>query len=421
VVGRRADLSRARGSTSPAPAPRPPGLRAPLFVVLGGLTAFGPLSIDMYLPGLPSLRASLDAPAWAVQLTLTACLAGLALGQIVAGPLSDRFGRRRPLLAGVTAYAAASLLCALAPSVLVLVVLRLVQGIAGAAGIVIARAVVRDLHSGAAAARVFSALMLVTGAAPILAPVLGGQVLTVTSWRGVFVVLAGIAVLLVAAAAAVLPETLPPERRRPGGVAGTLQTFARLLTDRGFVGYALACGLAFGAMFAYISGSPFVLQDIYGASAQLFSVMFACNALGLVASSQVNRALVGRVAPRTILRTAVTVQAVAGAALLASVALGLGIVPIVALLFVVVASIGFVMPNATALALADHPHVAGSASGLLGVLQFSVGAATAPLVGVAGGDTALPMATAIALLGAGAVLAATVPASGRARVARAAP
>jgi MFS transporter, DHA1 family, multidrug resistance protein len=163
------------------------------------------------------------------------------------------------------------------------------------------------------------------------------------------------------------------------------------------------------------------LQDIYGASAQLFSVMFACNALGLVASSQVNRALVGRVAPRTILRTAVTVQAVAGAALLASVALGLGIVPIVALLFVVVASIGFVMPNATALALADHPHVAGSASGLLGVLQFSVGAATAPLVGVAGGDTALPMATAIALLGAGAVLAATVPASGRAQVARAAP
>ena len=392
--------------------------RASVVLILGGLTAFGPLSIDMYLPGLPSLGRTLDAPAWAVQLTLTACLAGLALGQVLAGPLSDRFGRRRPLLAGVALYAAASLLCAAAPSVAVLVALRLLQGAAGAAGIVIARAMVRDMHSGAAAARFFSLLMLVNGLAPILAPVIGGQVLEVTTWRGVFVVLAAIGVLLVAAAAAGLRETLPPERRHPGGIGETARTFGRLLGDRSFLGHALACGLAFGAMFAYISGSPFVIQDIYGASPQLFSVMFATNAFGLVLASQVNRALLRRLEPRTILRTALSVQALAGVALLVVVAAGGGVWGIVPLLFVVVASLGLVMPNATALALADHPRVAGSASGLLGVLQFIVGAATAPLVGVAGRGTALPMALTIAVLGVGGALSATALATGPRRVGR---
>jgi DHA1 family bicyclomycin/chloramphenicol resistance-like MFS transporter len=387
-------------------------------LILGGLSAFGPLSIDMYLPGLPSLGRTLDAPAWAVQLTLTACLAGLAIGQVLAGPLSDRFGRRRPLLAGVALYAVASLLCAAAPSIAVLVALRFAQGAVGAAGIVIARAIVRDMHSGAAAARFFSLLMLVNGLAPILAPVIGGQVLGVTTWRGVFVVLAAIGVLLVAAAAAGLRETLPPERRHPGGIAETARTFGRLLADRGFLGYALACGLGFGAMFAYISGSPFVIQDIYGASPQLFSVMFACNALGLVAASQVNRALLRRLAPRTILRTALCGQALAGVALLVVVAAGGGVWGIVPLLFVVVASLGLVMPNATALALADHPRVAGSASGLLGVLQFIVGAATAPLVGVAGTGSALPMALTVAVLSVGGALSATVLAPGSRRVPR---
>ena len=394
------------------------GRRASVVLILGALSAFGPLSIDMYLPGLPSLGRSLAAPAWAVQLTLTACLAGLALGQVLAGPLSDRFGRRRPLIAGVALYALASLLCAAAPSVAVLVVLRFAQGAAGAAGIVIARATVRDMHSGAAAARFFSLLMLVNGLAPILAPVIGGQVLRVTTWRGVFVILAAIGVLLAAAAAAGLRETLPPEARHAGGVGDTVRTFGRLLTDRTFLGYALACGLAFGAMFAYISGSPFVIQDIYGASPQLFSVMFATNALGLVLSSQVNRVLLRAIQPRTILRTALRVQALAGLTLLVVVAAGGGVWGIVPLLFVVVASLGLVFPNATALALADHPRVAGSASGLLGVLQFIVGAATAPLVGVAGTGTALPMALTIAVLGVGGALSATVLATGPARLPR---
>jgi DHA1 family bicyclomycin/chloramphenicol resistance-like MFS transporter len=329
----------------------------------------------------------------------------------VAGPLSDRFGRRPPLLAGVGAYAVASLLCALAPSIHVLVALRFAQGLAGAAGIVIARAIVRDMYSGRAAARYFSLLMLVNGAAPILAPVLGGQALQVTSWRGIFVVLAAIGVVLVTAAATGLPETLAPARRHAGGVTGTLRTFWRLLRDRPFLGHALACGLSFGAMFAYIAGSPFVLQDIYGASPQLFSVMFAVNALGIVAASQINRALVARHEPRAIMVAALCAQAAGGIALLAAVVAGTGVWPVVALLFVVVASLGFVFPNATALALADHPRVAGSASGLLGVLQFIVGAAAAPLVGIGGTDTALPMALTIAVLAVGGVLAGTVLAS----------
>jgi MFS transporter, DHA1 family, multidrug resistance protein len=405
-------VSASAGATPAAPSAAGrgdgPARRARVVVILGALSAFGPLSIDMYLPGLPSLGATLDAPAWAVQLTLTACLAGLALGQVVAGPLSDRFGRRTPLLIGVSAYAAASLLCALAPTILALVVLRFAQGVAGAAGIVIARAIVRDMHSGVAAARFFSLLMLVNGLAPILAPVIGGQVLRVTTWRGVFVLLAGIGVVLVAAAAAGLRETLAPADRHPGGIAETIRTFGRLLADRAFLGHALACGLAFGAMFAYISGSPFVLQDIYGASPQVFSLMFATNALGIVGASQANRALLLRFEPRAILRAALVVQASAGVALLAVVLAGAGVWGIVPLLFVVVASLGLVLPNATALALAGHPRVAGSASGLLGVLQFIVGAAAAPLVGVAGTDTAVPMATVIAVLAVGAVLSATV-------------
>src|SRR5438132_14409570 len=233
--------------------------RARLFVLLGGLTAFGPLSIDMYLPGLPAIATDLGASESMIQLTLTACLIGLALGQVVAGPVSDALGRRRPLLVGVAGYAIASLLCALAPSAPALVGLRLLQGLTGAAGIVIARAIVRDMYSGSAAARYFSRLILIMGLAPILSPVLGGQVLRFTSWHGIFLALAVITALLWLGAARGLPETLPVERRRSGSLADTGRTFRRLAKGSLFVGYALSGGLGFGAMFAYIAGSPFVL------------------------------------------------------------------------------------------------------------------------------------------------------------------
>ncbi|HEX6457712.1 MAG TPA: Bcr/CflA family multidrug efflux MFS transporter [Thermoleophilaceae bacterium] len=378
-----------------------------LFVlVLGSLTAFGPLSIDMYLPGLPAMARSFHASASEAQLTLTACLVGLAAGQLLAGPLSDRLGRRPPLLLGVAAYSAASLACALAPTVQVLTGLRLVQGLAGAAGIVISRAAVRDMYSGVRAARFFSILMLVNGLAPILAPVIGGQILKVTSWRGVFVTLAAIGVALLVASFAGFQETLPPERRRGDGLRATAATMRTLLGDHVFAGYALTCGLSFAAMFAYIAGSPFVLEDIYGVSPQVFSAIFAVNAFGIVLASQLNHRLLARITPRAMLAAALLAGAAAGIALLTVVlAGGLGVWAVLVPLFVVVSSVGVVMPNSTALAMTDHPEIAGSASALLGMLQFVVGAGVAPLVGVAGKHSAVPMALTIALLSTGALAA----------------
>jgi DHA1 family bicyclomycin/chloramphenicol resistance-like MFS transporter len=397
----RAEETAAAIEQAQPPAARSRRFASPrLVLILGGLSAFGPLSIDMYLPALPALSRDFAASTSATELTLSACLLGLALGQVIAGPLSDRLGRRRPLLVGLAAYALASLLCVLAPSVGALVALRFVQGLAGAAGIVIARAVVRDLYSGIALARFFSLLLLVNGLAPILAPVLGGQLLRLTSWRGVFVTLAIIGSLLLLASALGLRESLPPASRHVGGISGTLATFHDLLTDRSFLGFALSCGIAFAAMFSYISGSPFVLQGIYGVSPQVFSVIFGTNALGLMAAGQVNGRLVGRVAPYRLLACGLTASALGGLSLLLVVVLGGGLIGVLPSLFVVVASLGLVLPNASALALARYGRVAGSASALLGVLQFTFGAAAAPLVGISGARTALPMALVIAGLGA---------------------
>jgi MFS transporter, DHA1 family, multidrug resistance protein len=385
-----------------------------LVLLLGALSAFGPLSMDMYLPGLPSMARDLSAPAWAAQLTITASMLGLAGGQLIAGPISDALGRRRPLLAGLAAYMVTSLLCAMAANIWLLLGFRVVQGAAGAAGIVIARAIVRDLHTGVAAARFFALLMLVNGLAPILAPLVGGELLHVTDWRGIFVVLAAIGAVLLVAAWAMLAETLAPQARHGGGLRATVRVFGGLVSDREFMGYALAMGLAFGAMAAYIAGSPFVLQDIYGASPQLFSVLFAFNAGGIIAASQVSRALADRLGPRTLLRAGSTMSTLGGLGVLTAVVFDVGLVMLLPSFFVVVASIGLVFPNATALALADHPRTAGSASALLGLSQFATGAVAAPLAGVGGSHTALPMAIVMATLSS-AGLACLVGLAGRGR------
>jgi DHA1 family bicyclomycin/chloramphenicol resistance-like MFS transporter len=364
-----------------------------LVIVLGAVNAIGPLSIDMYLPAFPEIARDLGTSASQVQLTLTACVAGLALGQLLIGPLSDRLGRRMPLILALTTYAVASVLCSLAPSAPVLMALRFLQGLAGAGGVVIARAVVRDLHAGVAAVRLFSSLMLVTGLAPILAPLAGGQVLGFSSWRGIFVVLAVLSAIVAALVALGLRETLPPERRSRDGLRRTLQTMRALLRDRWFVGHALAGGLGFGALFAYIAGSPFVLQGIYGVSPQLYSVLFAVNGIGLIVGSQVNARLVGRFGPAALLRGGLLAIAAGAAVLLAVVvAGGLGVGAVLIPMFVIVSSLSFVLPNSTALALADHAEIAGTASALLGVLQFLVGALVAPLVGAGGTESAVPMA-----------------------------
>jgi DHA1 family bicyclomycin/chloramphenicol resistance-like MFS transporter len=378
----------------PAAAVRRTGLLVTL--LLGGLTATPPLAMDMYLPSLPEVTDSLRAPAATVQLTLTACLLGMALGQLVVGPMSDRWGRRRPLLAGLLVYVVATALCALAPTVELLVGFRLVQGLAGAAGIVIARAVVRDLYDGVAMARFFSTLMLIGGVAPIVAPLIGGQILRVTDWRGVFVVLTVIGALLAALVWARLPETLPVAERHTGGVVDALHSMRRLLADLPFTGYMLTGGFAFAALFAYISASPFVVQEIYGASPQTFSLLFGVNSVGLVVVGQINgKVLVGRVGLDRVLGVGLLVVTAAAAALLlmtAGVFGEVGLFPVAAGLFVLMSAMGVTLPNAQSLALLRTKHSAGSASALLGTSSFLIGAVASPLVGMAGEDTAVPMA-----------------------------
>lgn len=368
-----------------------------MIAILGALTAFGPVSMDTYLPGLPELSRDLGASASETQLTLTACLFGLAAGQLLAGPASDALGRRRPLLAGLAGFTLASLLCAAAPDVWSLTAARLLQGVAGAVGIVIARAIARDLHSGDSLARFFAVLMLVNGLAPILAPIVGAQLLHVTDWRGVFLVLAGLGLILLAVAALLLHETLPPERRHRGGLATTRRVFRELLSDRRFVGYVLSCGLVFAAMFAYIAGSPFVLQDIHGLSAQAYSLVFASNAAGIMLMSAVSGRLVSRRGPAALVVAGLCLQCFGAVVLLVSVLADGGLAGVLTGLFLVVSSVGLVFPNATALAMGDHPEKAGSASALLGLCQFVFGAAAAPLVGIAGTGTAVPMAVVIAV------------------------
>lgn len=355
------------------------------------LSTFGPLSLDLYLPALPELADDLHAGASASQLTITTCLLGLAVGQLAAGPLSDRLGRRAPLMVGLVAYVLTSAACAFAPSVWALLVLRLLQGLAGAAGIVIARAVARDLYSGRPLVVFFARLQLVSGLAPVVAPVLGGQLVKVMNWRGVFGVLTGLGLVLVAAAWWGLPESLPADRRLRRGLRATLGGFGELARDRFFVGAGLSSGLAGASMFAYIAGATFVLQRLYHLSPQGFSFVFGSNSIGLMLMSQVGGRLVRRIAPGRLLAAGLVLNTLGSFGVLTSMLAGFGVQALVVSLFVMVSSLGLVFPNAMALALADHGAQAGTASSLLGLGQYAVGALVAPLVGIAGAQTGVPL------------------------------
>ncbi|MGY1822736.1 multidrug effflux MFS transporter [Geodermatophilus sp. SYSU D00079] len=377
-------------STRPTAAPAMGGRRQALFtLVLGAFVAVGPLTIDMYLPALPTITADLATTSATIQLTLTGTLIGLAFGQLVLGPLSDALGRRRPLLAGTALYVVASLLVLVAPNVAVLGALRVLQGVGSAAGAVIAMAVVRDLLTGRAAATMLSRLFLVLGAAPVLAPTIGGEVLRFTSWRGIFALLALYGLLLLAVGAVVLRETLPAERRSSDGVRGTLRTYRGLLRDRTYVGLVLVAGLTMAGLFSYVSGSSFVFQREFGLDEQQFGLLFGAGAFWLIAATQLNPVALRRWSPAQILVAGVVTGAVAGTVLLVLAATGTGglagvVVPLWAVLF----AGGLALPNAPALALARHGEAAGSAAALLGAVQFGVGASVAPLVGVLGNDAA---------------------------------
>ena len=325
--------------------------------LIGTMSIFGPLCIDMYLPALPQINRDLHASASEVQLTLTACLIGIAAGQLLIGPVSDRLGRRLPLLIGLASFVFSSLACAVAPNIYFLIVFRLIQGMGGAAGIVIARSIVRDLHSGVALARFFATLMLATGVGPVFAPQIGSWILAFTDWRGVFVVLALFGVLLLLSAWWRVPETLPPDKRLTGSIVSTLGTMAGVTRDRVFLGYVLACGLGMGATFAYIAGSSFVLQNVYGLSPLDYGLVFALNACGLIIGAQVSGKLAGRFGASRLLTAGLTTMVVGGAILFfvvqtRAVALD-GVIPA---LWVVMFGFGFVGPNAAALAMHRYPH-----------------------------------------------------------------
>ncbi|BBA97082.1 putative transporter [Actinacidiphila reveromycinica] len=400
-------------ATAPAPTPVPPprGGRAPgpranrpaqartglvVTLVLGGLTALPPLSMDMYLPALPKVSHALHASSATVQLTLTACLAGMALGQLVVGPLSDRWGRRRPLLVGMAVYVLATVVCAFAPTVPLLIGFRLVQGLAGSAGIVISRAVVRDMYDGLAMARFFATLQLISGVAPIIAPAIGGQILRLTDWRGIFVVCAVVGTLLTLLCWRRLLETLPPEQRHGGALTSTFGSMRGLLADRVFTGYVLAGSFAFAALFTYVSASSFVVQDIYGASPQTFGLLFGLNSVGIVGVGQLNgKVLVGRVDMDRVLGFGLAMITLAATALVLLTTGVLGhatLAEVAAALFVLMASMGLVLPTANTRALLRTRRHAGAASALIGTSSFLIGAVLSPLSGVAGDGTAVPMA-----------------------------
>ena len=355
------------------------------------LTVFGPISMDLYLPALPALTAELGAATSVAQLTVTACLIGLAAGQLIAGPVSDRYGRRGILLIGIVAYIVTSTLCAISPTVELLIAARFVQGLAGGVGIVIAQAAGRDVFSGRELIRFYARLTVVGGFAAVVGPLLGGLLNTIIDWRGLFVFLAVIGTAILIAALARFRETLPIEARTTGGLTRTLSDYRTLLRDRVFVGAVLNQGLMYAALFAYLSGATFVLQDIYGLSPLGYALAFGANSAGFM--------VFGHLAGRFSERGHVHAVLAAGVAVATAGAIGLlaaGLVPmplwvVLASLFALAAGVSISSPPATTLALIGYPQIAGTASSLLGMVRFGFGGIAAPLVGVAGALSILPL------------------------------
>jgi MFS transporter, DHA1 family, multidrug resistance protein len=387
-----------------APRPRMGTLRAML--VLGMLEAFGPLSMDLYLPQLPQLAASLGTTEALAQVTMSACMIGLGLGQLVAGPLSDRLGRRLPLLIGVAAFAVLSAVCAVAPTIELLLVARFLQGLAGSAGIVICLAIARDQFEGVELSRMLSLLFLVSGTAPIIAPVVGGQLARIMDWRGIFGVLAGIGVILLLVVVFLLPETLRPEARHGGGLRALRAHAGAVLGDRLFAAVLCASAGAGVAFFTYLSMSSFVLQDEFGLSPQSFSLAFAAGALASIVGSQSSRLVVRRFGPLRVYLGGVTATLVATTTFLVLALSGTGVAGVVAALVGFMLCAGLGGPNGQTLALAHHGARAGTASALLGMSSFLFGPVLAPVAAGIGGTNAVTMAVTMTLAAAVAAIAA---------------
>ena len=360
-----------------------------LAILLGALSAFPAMAIDLYLPGMPSMARDLGASAGMVQLSVTVFVVGLAAGQVVVGPLSDAWGRRPLVLAGLATYVVGSLACLAAPTVEWLLAARVVQSLGAAAATLLARAIARDHFEGVSMTRFLSALMLVNGVATVLGPIVGGQLLTVASWRTVFLVLTVTGAVLLVVVACLLPESLHEAHRRPARIGETLGSFARLCRDGDYVRHVVVGALMFASMFAYISGSSFALQETYGLSAQQYSLVFAVNAVGILALGQVNGLLVGRVASeRTLLGASLVLGAAAGAGVLLAIMTSAPLAWLLACLLVLVSTLGPVLANTTSLALSPHPDAAGTAASLQGVAQYVVSGVVGSAMSLAGHDAA---------------------------------
>ncbi|MFD0681962.1 MULTISPECIES: multidrug effflux MFS transporter [unclassified Paenibacillus] len=376
-----------------------------LALLLGLFSTLGPFTIDMYLPAFPEIVKQFDTTASLVQLSLTACLLGLGIGQLIMGSLSDVYGRRNPLLISMAVYVAASLACAFSPNIGLLIAFRFVQGFAASAGIVISRAIARDMYSGHELTKFFSLLLLVGNLGPLVAPVSGSGILSFTTWTGVFIALALLGIYLLTMTKWRLQETLPPDRRRPSNFVQQLQNYGSLLRDRQFVGYMLAQGIMIAGVFAYVSGTPFIYQNIYGASPTVFAVLFGSNGISLIIGSQLVGRMAHRVSEHTFLLFGLSLACLASFTVLVVAIVHGPLFALVVPLFFFVAAIGITSTAAFPLAMESQGHMAGSAAALLGVIPFLLGAVVSPLVGIAGEDTAVPLGVIILLTSAAAMLA----------------
>ncbi|MBB3113741.1 DHA1 family bicyclomycin/chloramphenicol resistance-like MFS transporter [Paenibacillus phyllosphaerae] len=366
-----------------------------LALILAAFSALGPFTVDMYLPALPEIMNDYGTNASTIQVSLTASLLGLGLGQMVMGPLSDSYGRRNPLMIAMVLYILSSIGCAVAPNVETFILLRFIQGGAASAGLVIARAIARDRYSGVEMTKFISLLTMISNVAPLLSPNAGSAVTAYASWSGVFVFLGLLGILLTVITTRGLEESLPPAKRVPSSLGAFMRNYNHLLRDRTFMGYALVNGILFAGIFAFVAATPFIYQNIFGVSPQVFSILFAMNGLAIMIGSQIVKRAAGRLFEPLILRLGLTLSVIATSAILIAVLANGSLATIVGSTFLFAVSIGMIGPVCVTLAMESHGQHAGSASAILGTLQFSLGAVISPLVGIAGEHSALPFGVVI--------------------------
>ncbi|WP_426454725.1 multidrug effflux MFS transporter [Paenibacillus sp. S-38] len=359
-------------------------------LVLSAFSALGPFTVDMYLSSLPQMMNDFGTNASMIQMSLTTSLLGLGLGQLVTGPLSDVYGRRKPLFISMVLYLLASMACAFSPNIGIFIALRFLQGFVASAGLVISRAIVRDRYSGIEMVKFIALLTMISNVAPLISPTAGSVVTTFTSWIGVFIFLGFLGLFLTCMTIWGMKESLPADRRVPGSVMEVVRNYGTLLRDRGFMGYALVNGILFSGVFAYVAGTPFIYQTMYEISPQRFSVLFALNGLGIILGSQLVKQLAGRMDERRIFRIGLLLAFITTAAILVVVLSHGPFLPLFISIFLFAVSIGIIGPVSFTLAMESQGHIAGSAAAVLGTLQFGLGAVTSPLVGIAGENSALP-------------------------------